>query len=398
LLGADVPGVTGDWSLVINGSQLGAGLGAGTGGCGSDFSLYGGNVTDGNPHIGMYVRVGGVIKLYVDGVLVASQNGLCPEARVNCPFDIGAMTGPLYFFHGDIAEIQIYNRTLTSWEIMSVNETLAAAYGIGGAAGTVVAWGSNSSGQTNVPASMTNLTAVASGSAFNLALQAGGTVTGWGDDSQGQTTVPAALTNVAAISGGVNFSLAIGNQPPVASNAVVSGYVNHDLLIALTAFSPDGVPINFHVESLPLSGALYQNTNGARGALINTPSTLVSDAGGQVIFAPASGETGSPDVSFGFLAEDGMFDSGLAQVTVNIAFPTAPQFTGYAWSLSDSNTASFALNFTGDSNATYTVWASTDLVNWTSLGTAIENPPGQYQFIDLTATNWPQRFYRLSAP
>ncbi len=68
LLGADVPGANYDWSFVINGSQLGAGLGDGGGNCSADFSLYGGNVTDGNPHIGAYaMRSGNIIRLYVDG-------------------------------------------------------------------------------------------------------------------------------------------------------------------------------------------------------------------------------------------------------------------------------------------------------------------------------------------
>jgi hypothetical protein len=63
LLGAEQPFAVADWAFCLNGSQLGAGLGAGAGGCGSDFSLYGGTVTDGSPHIAMYVRAGETISL-----------------------------------------------------------------------------------------------------------------------------------------------------------------------------------------------------------------------------------------------------------------------------------------------------------------------------------------------
>lgn len=154
LLGAEQPNIVTDWAFCLNGSQLGAGLGAGTGGSGSDFSLYGGNVTDGNPHIAMYARAGDTISLYVDGVMVATQNALCTAARGNYPFQIGAMTTSSYFFNGDIAEIQIYNRALNAWEIMSANETLAVTYGVGGAAGEVVVWGNNANGQTNAPKSL----------------------------------------------------------------------------------------------------------------------------------------------------------------------------------------------------------------------------------------------------
>ena len=398
LLGAEQPNIVSDWALCINGSQLGAGLGAGAGGCGSDLSLYGGNVADGNQHIAMYVRAGDTITLYVDGAIVATQNSLCPDARGDYPFQIGAMTTSSYFFNGDIAEIQLYNRALNSWEIMSDNERLAATYGIGGAAGTVVVWGNKASGHATVPASLTNVSAVASGSAFNLALQSAGPVIGWGDNSAGQTNVPTGLTNVTAIAGGTTFALAIGDQAPQANNITVSGYVNHDLTFALPAVGFDGSPLNHHVLSLPVAGALYQYSAGSRGLPINAPNTLVSDPAGQIIFAPATGATGNPYMSFNFTADDGLYSSGSAQVTVNIGLPAVPQFTGCSWNPGDSGNGNFGLNFSGGSNATYTVCATTDLLNWVSLGPATESQPGQYQFMDATITNWPQRFYRLSAP
>jgi hypothetical protein len=52
--------------------------------------------------------------------------------------------------------------------------------------------------------------------------------------------------------------------------------------------------------------------------------------------------------------------------------------------------------------AAITVLGSTDsslpASNWTVLGAAVEAPPGQYQFTDLQATNYPQRFYRVRSP
>lgn len=398
LLGAEQPGVVDDWALCINGTQLGAGLGSGAGGCGSDFSLYGGTVTDGNPHIAMYVRAGDTINLYVDGAVVATQNSLCTAARGYYPFQIGAMTASSYYFSGDIAEIRIYNRALSSWEMLSVNESLAANYGVGGAAGNVVVWGNNAYGQTNTPKSLPAISAVASGNSFNLALEANGAVIGWGYNGQGQTNIPTGLTNVAAIAGGTTFGLAIGDQPPVAYNANVAGYMNHDLLIALPAVSLDGTPLNFHLLSVPAAGALYQCSGGTRGTIISTPNTLVSDPGGRVVFAPLSGASGNPYGTFNFMCDDGLYNSSAAQVTVSIGLPTAPQFTGAVWNPGAWGAGSFNLNFSGASNATYSVWAATNLVNWSNLGPATEAPPGQYQFMDMTVTNWSQRFYRLSAP
>jgi hypothetical protein len=398
LLGAEQPNIVTDWALCINGSQLGAGLGAGGNGCGSDSSLYGGNVTDNNPHIAMYVRAGDTITLYVDGSIVATQNALCPDARGDYSFLIGAMTTGSYYFTGDIAEIQLYNRALNPLEVMNDNEQLAAAFGVGGVARNVVVWGNNASGQLNVPGGLTNVLAVASGSAFNLALQSGGTVTGWGNNGQGQLNLPAGLTNVVAIAGGTNFTLAIADEIPQAISTNVTGYVNHDLAMVLPAASPDGLPLNFHVLSLPATGAFYQYSAGVRGLPINAPNTLVSDPNGQIIFAPALGGTGNPYAAFSFMVDDGTYSSGSAQMTVTIGLPAAPQFTGCSWNPASAVAGSFELNFSGTPNAAYTVWATTNLLNWVNLGTATESPPGQYQFLDQTALDWSQNFYRLSAP
>ncbi len=75
--------------------------------------------------------------------------------------------------------------------------------------GTVVAWGDNSYGQTNVPSGLTNVIAVAAGYYFSMALKNDGTVTVWGDNSAGETNIPPDLTNVIAIAAGYNHCLAL---------------------------------------------------------------------------------------------------------------------------------------------------------------------------------------------
>jgi hypothetical protein len=374
-------------------------LGSGASGCGADFSLYGGNVTDGTPHVAMYARSGDTITLYVDGAIVAMQDALCTQARGNYPFQIGAMTTTSYFFNGDIAEIQLYGRALNSLEVSSVNETLAATYGLTGAAGSVVVWGSNTSGQANVPNNLTNVWTISSGTeaSYNLALSANGTVQGWGGNTFGQTNVPAALTNVAAIAAGTGFAMAIGNEPPVATNAAVFGYENHDLVITLPASSPDGSQLNFQILTLPV-GALYQYSAGVPGPAITVANTPVTDPLGRVIFVPATGQAGSPYPTFTFIANDGIYNSSAAAVTIDIALPTVPQFSGGTWNPGVPGASSFTLNFSGTAAASYSVLASTDLVNWVDLGAATEASPGQYEYTDQSVTNSPQRFYQLTAP
>ena len=71
----------------------------------------------------------------------------------------------------------------------------------------VIAWGSGSSGQTNIPPSATNVVAVAAGAAHSAALRNDGTVVCWG--SGAATNVPATLTNAIAITSGMYHGLAL---------------------------------------------------------------------------------------------------------------------------------------------------------------------------------------------
>ena len=62
----------------------------------------------------------------------------------------------------------------------------------------------------------------------------------------------------------------------------------------------------------------------------------------------------------------------------------------------------FQFDFTNAPGGSFTVLASSDptltITNWTVLGAATEISPGQYQFTDLQAANYPQRYYRVSSP
>lgn len=162
-------------------------------------------------------------------------------------------------------------------------------FGLGGAAahatGTVVVWGSNNAGQTNIPAGLSNVVAVGGGHSYSvalrsdgtvvlwgttsvtgitppdlnnivaiaaghshcLALRANGTVVAWGQNSVGQTNVPAGLSGVTAIAAGNGHNVALKNDGtlvawgsnlygqtnlPGLSNIVAIGAgVNHSLAV-----------------------------------------------------------------------------------------------------------------------------------------------------------------------
>jgi len=75
--------------------------------------------------------------------------------------------------------------------------------------GTVVAWGQNVLGQSNVPAGLSEIAAIAAGGFHNVALKSNGTVVCWGYDIYGQTTPPADLSGVIAVAAGYYHSMAL---------------------------------------------------------------------------------------------------------------------------------------------------------------------------------------------
>ena len=96
-------------------------------------------------------------------------------------------------------------------QLAAVSPALAAS------PGAVVAWGWNPYGQTNVPAGLTDVTAVAAGSLHSLALKRDGTVVAWGDNSYGQTPVPADLWAF------LRAAMELDAEPPPAAPAQTSG-------------------------------------------------------------------------------------------------------------------------------------------------------------------------------
>src|SRR5204862_267054 len=81
--------------------------------------------------------------------------------------------------------------------------------------GTVVAWGGNNYGQTNVPIGLSGVTATAAGGLHTVALKSDGTVVAWGYNGSGETTVPAGLSGVTAITAGGYHTVALKSDGTV---------------------------------------------------------------------------------------------------------------------------------------------------------------------------------------
>jgi len=91
-----------------------------------------------------------------------------------------------------------------------VTFTIAAGSGGGGTgtpATSAAAWGWNLSGQTTIPAGLTNVIQIVGSSQAAFALRADGTVVAWGQTTQ--TTLPVGLTGVVALAAGSSHEVAL---------------------------------------------------------------------------------------------------------------------------------------------------------------------------------------------
>ncbi|NOS69808.1 MAG: DUF5011 domain-containing protein, partial [Verrucomicrobia bacterium] len=298
--------------------------------------------------------------------------------------------------------------------------------------GTVVGWGWNAYGQTTIPASATNVVAIAGGYLFSLALRADGTVVGWGNNTYGQTFIPAIATNVVAISAGYEHSLALK------ADGTVVGWGRN-------TYGQITIPAGVYQLNLPItvSGAVdmnspgtyllnYSTTNSLGAAVTASRTVVVADTlppvltllGGNLLMH----ELGAPFVDLGVTATDlcagdrtgNIFVWGTVSANVagsysllyivtdtsgnlavtdrTVVVVTRPALTG----LSRIGNGAFQFTFTNTPGARFNVLASTNvaqpLSEWMVLGPVTENPPGLFQFADLTATNRPVRYYRLRWP
>jgi hypothetical protein len=189
--------------------------------------------------------------------------------------------------------------------------------------------------------------------------------------------------------------MALGSVVHVVTISVsVTGLISADLVISLPGHDPSGDPFQLRVTSLPASGTLYQLSDGGRGNPIALGEP-VTDPMGRVVFAPAPAEFGVPYSSFSFVATDSFTNSVPGLVTIHI-IPIPAILTAQA---NVGPFGSFLLQFSGLTNLSYRVWASTNLTHWSVLlGTPSPVSPGVFQFYDSSAVNYPRRFYRVSCP
>ncbi len=234
--------------------------------------------------------------------------------------------------------------------------------------GTVVAWGNNSSGQIDVPTGLSNVIAISAGDLHNLALKSDGKVVAWGDNTYGQCNVPSGLSNVVFISAGNMHSAALTKSPaveavPLATNIFAGGTAT------FTAFATGYAPLT------------YQWTHAGTNIVGATESMLVLT---NVPLVSAGSYVCVVSNAFGLASSSSCILTVIRQ----------PLIFSASWPGALSSNGSFGLllnHLSGHGNVI--IQASTNLQDWQAIYT---NPPflGSLQFYDQTFGSVPQRFYR----
>jgi alpha-tubulin suppressor-like RCC1 family protein len=136
-----------------------------------------------------------------------------------CMFCSSLIVMPLMTY-GAESEVEMIERSLQAMKMITAGKDHSL---ILNKDGSLVAWGSNTDGQCNVP-SGNDFVAVEAGWHHSLALKADGSVVAWGMKHYGQCNVPVeAQRDVIAISAGSYFSMALKADGSV----VVWGYNEH---------------------------------------------------------------------------------------------------------------------------------------------------------------------------
>jgi hypothetical protein len=153
---------------------------------------------------------------------------------------------------------------------------------------------------------------------------------------------------------------------------------------------------------------------GVTATLLTDGRVLVADGGTTELYDPSSGTWALASAmnfdrsghTLTLLADGRVLAAGggpwgLLTPIAELYNPRSPQPTLLANTRIWAN-GSFRFTFTNTPGAAFTVLATAfptlPLTEWMVLGGATEPSPGQFEFTDPLATNYPHRFYRLRSP
>lgn len=225
--------------------------------------------------------------------------------------------------------------------------------------------------------------AVASGAMLDVSAVAGGLTLGAAQTLSGSGTVNGTVVNNGTLapgtSGGLIGTLTL-NNPPVLNGGVL-----------LKVNRNNGAPLNDQI-SLPAGALTYGGTLTVNN--LGAPLT----AGDSFQIFSATSYNGSfaalnlPPLGVGLAWNTNALTNGVLSVVATVA----PQFS----SATQTGDGNFQFSGTGAAGVTYELDAATNLappIPWLFVTNGVADQNGQFQLWDLSATNFPQRFYRITA-
>jgi len=186
-----------------------------------------------------------------------------------------------------------------------------------------------------------------------------------------------AAGNFIGCSGNLNPQQVV-NIPPNKGTHALGAVLNTP--VSFTAAQLAGMDKDADKDPLTVIGVSAAGTNGG---------TVVM-AGGTITYTPPPNYVGSD--SFGYTITDPF--GGITNCTLNVTIPLGTT-TSIINHVARQPGGSQELLAFGRPGKTYMIQASSDLLNWTSLTTNVVPSNSVILFLDLTATNYPVRFYRL---
>ena len=172
------------------------------------------------------------------------------------------------------------------------------------------------------------------------------------------------------------------DTPPVTrlfTLAVVKNTPGHFSVVKLLATVSDA-----DGDHLTLAGMDSTSANGGSITLSN----------GLATYQPPLNSTNVD--TFNYQVSDGFGGTASGVVTVNISSGSGP--TQNITGINTLTNGHVVIHFAGIALRTYSVQASTDLLTWSTIGSATADNSGQFQFEDVNAASFPSRFYRTAYP
>ena len=251
-------------------------------------------------HDGMPVSGATAASFAITSASVAHDNGWYQLVATNY---LGSTTSAVAFVNvtANPAQVMVWGDNTAGQTNVPAGLTAVAALAGGSSHllalkpdGTVVAWGHNGNGETDIPNGLGNVVRI-SAAGHNLVLKSDGTVVAWGYNGSGQATVPGGLTNVVAVAAGSESSLALKSDGTVVgwgSNAygqtTIPGNLANVVAIASgqshsVALKSDGTVVAWGLNSsgqatvpVSLSGVVAVAAGNAHTLALKSDGTLVA--------------------------------------------------------------------------------------------------------------------------